>query len=198
MNEEQEKPNPWDERYREQRTPWDRGKVSEALLEWLAEDRIPAGRILVPGCGYGHEVIELARRGYRVTGVDVSRSAIRKLRENLSDRGLDADTICADYLHWNPDERFDAVYEQTSLCALPPADWERYAEALARWLKPGGTLFALFMQTGKPSGPPWHCDPVAMQRLFRPPRWRWLEFRGEVAHPLGVHELKAVLRYQGG
>ena len=171
--------------------------MSQALLQWLEEDRLPRGRILVPGCGYGHEVVELAKRQYDVTGVDVSRTAIRALEKALQRREARAQLVCADFLDWMPEQRFDAVYEQTSLCALPPQDWDRYADQLARWLTPGGTLFALFMQTGKPSGPPWHCDPVAMQRLFRAPAWRWVEFGGEVSHPMGIRELKAVLRYQG-
>jgi len=39
---------------------------------------------------------------------------------------------------------FDAIYEQTCLCALYPDRWRQYADQLHRWLAPGGRLYALF------------------------------------------------------
>jgi len=66
---------------------------------------------------------------------------------------------------------------------------------LGRWLKPGGLLFALFMQTGKEGGPPYHCDIESMRALFPDAQWDW---SGppfcEVPHPAGIHELSTVLR----
>ena len=76
--------------------------------------------------------------------------------------------ICS---HWQPAEPFDAIYDQTCLCALPPEIWPDYAARLHGWLRPGGRLFVLFMQTGSRGGPPFHCDLTEMQRLFAPTHW---------------------------
>lgn len=194
MNEEQHQPARWDERYRSNDTPWDRGAASPKLKTWLENGRVPEGRILVPGCGRGHEVVELSARGFAVTAVDAAPGAIAALEAALKQRGLDAELVCEDFFRWHPGRRFDAVYEQTSLCSLPPARWRDYASLLAAWLRPGGLLLALFMQTGRPGGPPWHLDPVAMQRLLAPPDWHWLAADpNPVPHPSGGHELAAII-----
>lgn len=194
MNEEQHPPARWDERYRSRDTPWDRGAASPKLVAWLEDGRVPDGRILVPGCGRGHEVVELSARGFAVTAVDAAPAAIAALDSALKERGLDAELVCEDFFRWRPGRRFDAVYEQTSLCSLPPARWRDYACLLQRWIRPGGLLLALFMQTGRPGGPPWHLDPVAMQRLLAPPHWRWLTRDPDpLPHPAGGRELAAVI-----
>src|SRR6478736_685143 len=40
----------------------------------------------------------------------------------------------ADLFAWDPVSPFDAVYDQTCLCALPPGLWPSYARRLHRWL----------------------------------------------------------------
>lgn len=175
MSQEQTGAQNWEARYRRQSTPWDRGETSPALLSWLRQGEVPAGRIAVPGCGYGHEVITLCEHGFSVTAIDISATAIESLAKRLDASGLTAELVACDVLDYSPDTPFDGIFEQTCLCALDPALWRRYVDQLARWLKPSGILLALFMQTGKPGGPPWHCDPIAMQRLFKPPLWRWLD-----------------------
>ena len=73
----------WEQRYRDDNTPWDRGETSRALLRWLDSGALRPCRILVPGCGRGYEVVELARRGFEVTAVDMSPSAVAHARAAL-------------------------------------------------------------------------------------------------------------------
>jgi len=186
----------WQERYQGDDTPWDRGGVSPALVEWLAEAVIqPPGSVLVPGCGRGHEVIELARRGFHVTAIDVSTRALDELEGRLRAAGLDAELIHADLLEWRPSSPFDVVYEQTCLCALLPRYWPLYEERLYEWLQPNGLLLALFMQSNKHDDPPFHCALPDMQELFEPGRWQWPEEAPRrVPHPRNVYEYAVVLR----
>jgi len=164
----------WEERYQNGDTGWDRGVYSPSLSAWLAEDGPKVGsRVLVPGCGRGHEVVHLAGLGYSVTGIDLAPSAVSHLKQTLRELGLPAEVLLADLFAYRPDTPFDAVYEQTCLCAIPPARREEYERLLHGWIKPGGTLFALFMQTGAEGGPPFHCDLLAMHRLFPEERWAW-------------------------
>ena len=198
MNTHEEKSRHWDEKYQTGLPGWDRGGPSPALLHWLDSDMLSPCRLLIPGCGNGHEVVELARRGFSVSALDIAPTPLSRLRMMLAREGLDARLIQADVLHWQPDAPFDAIYEQTCLCALTPEEWPDYAAQLYRWLRPGGLMFALFMQTGRPGGPPYHCDPGEMHALFAPERWEWIEPpHREVPHPNGLFEYAAVLRRVG-
>jgi hypothetical protein len=87
---------------------------------------------------------------------------------------------------------FDAVYDQTCLCALPPPLWPAYEAQLRRWLRPGGALFMLFMQTGRDGGPPFDCPIPAMRTLFG--RWDWpVTLQEGFAHDIGGIEQPVIL-----
>ncbi|HKJ83493.1 MAG TPA: methyltransferase domain-containing protein [Mariprofundaceae bacterium] len=165
----------WETRYRNGQTGWDRGGTSASLGYWLQDDELSPCRVLIPGCGRGHEVIELAQHGFDTTALDVAPSAVDHVRTSLAEKQLDGCVEQADVLHWQPSAPFEAIYEQTCLCALPPSKWEAYERQLHRWLKSGGRLFALFMQTGMEDGPPFHCDLLRMRQLFDSSRWQWPE-----------------------
>lgn len=182
----------WESKYRDGTTGWDRGEPSPALDHWLQQ--IPKGRVLVPGCGHGHEIAELVRAGHFVTAVDIAPTPIRRLTAQLHELGLHATVIEADLLHWEPEKPFDAIYEQTCICALDPSQWAEYETRLFRWLVPGGKLYTLFMQTGKEGGPPFHCALPQMHELFDTSRWKWsLQPDIEVSHPNGFTELGFML-----
>ncbi|MDH3282789.1 MAG: TPMT family class I SAM-dependent methyltransferase [Gammaproteobacteria bacterium] len=184
----------WETRYHDAHTPWDRGTFSPALEMWLSGGALAPNTILVPGCGNGYEVVELARRRFTVTAIDIASSPLAALSRALADAGVGAEVIEADVLSWAPTHRFAAVYEQTCLCALPPEFWPRYTAQLAAWLHPGGRLYACFMQTHAPGGPPFHCSLPDMRQLFPTENWLWpAQAPAEVPHPAGFHELALVL-----
>lgn len=182
----------WEQRYREGTTPWDRQAPSPALCAWIADGTLTEGRILVPGCGRGHEVVELARHGFEVTGIDIAPSAVRDARQALGT--LPAAVLEANILEWQAPATFDAVYEQTCLCTLPPKLWPGYEAQLHKWLRPGGMLLAAFVQTGQEGGPPYHCGLDEMRSLFAADRWDWPSTAPwTIPHPIGFHELAVPL-----
>lgn len=179
----------WQQRYDQGTTGWDRGTPSPALDEFLERAR-SAGwrRVLVPGCGRGHEVAALARAGLEVTAVDFATAAIQETSALLQTEGLVAELVQADVLQFHLATPVDAIYEQTCLCALHPSLWSAYAQQLFEWLRPSGGLFALFMQTTSPQGPPFSCPLIEMRKLFPADRWLWHAVLARVDHPLGLHE----------
>ena len=188
----------WQERFEKQETGWDRGGASPQLLAWLARGDLQPCRLAVPGCGSGWEVAELAARGFEVTGIDYTQAAVDRTRALCLERGLAAEVVQADVLQYRPQAPFDAIYEQTCLCALHPEHWLRYAVQLRDWLRPQGVLSVLFMQVLRPSasesgvieGPPYHCDINAMRVLFPESDWIWPKPPYErVPHPRLQHEL---------
>lgn len=189
--------NFWQEHFDKGHTPWDRGAASPQLLQWLNTGELKPCRIAVPGCGKGWEVVELAQRGFDTVGIDYTEGAVRETRERLSLQKLTAAVIQADVLSYTPEHVYDAVYEQTCLCALDPDHWIAYTNQLAQWIRPGGALYVLFMQVERPGareglkqGPPFHCDINAMHALFNSTFWQWPETLPTVVpHPSGWHEL---------
>ncbi|VTU46653.1 thiopurine S-methyltransferase (plasmid) [Variovorax sp. SRS16] len=188
----------WQERFDKKETGWDRGGPSPRLLAWLEEGALQPCRIAVPGCGRGWEVAELAQRGFEVTAIDYTPAAVQQTRALLDARALEATVVQADVLSYQPEQVFDAVYEQTCLCALHPDHWFGYAQQLHRWLKPGAALWVMFMQAIRPAatetglieGPPYHCDINAMRALFTARDWEWPKPPyAKVPHSNALHEL---------
>jgi len=179
----------WEKRYQSGQTGWDRGETSANLLHWIKLELLKPCRILVPGCGNGYEVVTLAQQGFDVVAIDIAPSPLDNLRAMLDAKGLQAELIQTDFLQWQAERPFNAIYEQTSLCALQPELWSHYEQRLYNCLQQAGQLFAQFMQTDQEGGPPFHCDIAAMLSLFHSQRWQWSEqYETQVEHYSGKFE----------
>lgn len=178
----------WESRFKESHTPWERGVINPAFTAWRAAGDLAPCRILVPGAGRSPEPEALLRDGFDVVALDLADSAVADQAGRIgASRAVQADVTT-----WQADTPFDAVYDQTCLCALPPALWVAYEAQLRRWLRPGGRLFILFMQTGKEGGPPFDCPIPAMRMLFS--GWTWpAELAQGLPHGLGTIEQPAML-----
>ena len=119
----------WEARFRAERTPWERPTLNAAFVTWRQEGVMTPCRILVPGAGRSGEPLALCQDGFDVTLVDAAPSAIAVQRVRLQAASLSARIHEADLMTWTPAMPFDAVYDQTCLCALPPAHWPAYARA---------------------------------------------------------------------
>ena len=121
----------WEERYASPRRRPRRGPSA-----WLVTyaDRLPTGRALDVATGEGRNALFLARRGFEVTGVDRSPTALRTARARAREEGLELELHLADLEACKlPAGPFDVVvvmrYLQRSLF-----------EPLGRALAPGGVL----------------------------------------------------------
>jgi cyclopropane fatty-acyl-phospholipid synthase-like methyltransferase len=74
------------------------------------ELNLPVGsHILDVGCGTGRHSIELARRGYKVTGVDISTGMLHEAQREADNAGVKIDLIHADASQFKSDREFDAA-----------------------------------------------------------------------------------------
>lgn len=69
----------------------------------------PGQRVLDLGCGHGRHAIEFARRGYAVTGIDLSESFIGRARTDALTAGVDARFVHGDIGAFEVQGSFDAA-----------------------------------------------------------------------------------------
>jgi methyl halide transferase len=169
----------WNQRYLECDTPWDKGAPHPVLDDALTRDGL-AGQVLVPGCGSGHDVRALARRGLQVTGLDVAPLAIERARA-FTPAGSETYRT-EDLFDLPPDMRgaFDGVFEHTCFCAIDPAQRPNYVAAVASALRRGGHLLAVFYAEpdNGDEGPPFGCTPEELDGLFGGSFLQLTEHRG--------------------
>lgn len=107
------------------------------LLRLVDFDGWRGRMVLEVGCGAGVDLVRFARGGARVTGVDLSPSAINLARANFEQQGLSGRLEVADGEHLPfPDDTFDLVYAHGVVQYT--ANPERLVDECRRVLKPGG------------------------------------------------------------
>lgn len=96
--------------------------------------------LLEPACGTGRLVVEMAARGFRVTGLDLSEPALAYLRKRLARRGLKARALRADMADFQLARPADAAYCTLNSFRhlLTEEDARRHLACVARHLRPGG------------------------------------------------------------
>jgi len=99
-------------------------------------------RLLEVGCGIGVDSIQLAKRGFQVTAVDLTENALAVARQFAARREATVDFRLgnAEGLDF-PDESFDAIYSFGVLHHTP--DIKRSVAEVHRVLRPGGTAYVM-------------------------------------------------------
>lgn len=128
---------------KEVKTYWDKKYNNEEYVfgktpaKFLSQNYsyIPEGsRVLDMGMGEGRNAVFLARKGYKVTGVDISSVAVNKAQLLAREFGVRINTVVASLNNYKiPKNSLDAVicfyYVDRSL-----------NKRMMEWLKPGGIL----------------------------------------------------------
>lgn len=97
-------------------------------------------RVLEPACGSGRLVLEMARRGWRVTGFDKAEAMLAYARERLRAAGCRARIERGRMESFRFRERFDLAHclVSTFKYLLDEASARSHLECVARALEPGG------------------------------------------------------------
>jgi SAM-dependent methyltransferase len=105
-------------------------------------ERLPTGTALDAGCGEGADAIRLAQRGWRVTGVDISATAVEKARSMAAASGLETTTDfrCTDLIVGDPGSDY---YDLVTAHHVHTADDRTFIRALGSSVKPGGVLLVV-------------------------------------------------------
>jgi SAM-dependent methyltransferase len=116
-------------------------RVRPGYPEALFDDLIalaglaPGDRLLEVGCATGLATRPLARRGFRITCVELGADLAAVARRNLA--GLGVQVVRGQFEEWQPGERFSLVYAATAWHWIDPG--VRYRRAWQA-LHPGGHL----------------------------------------------------------
>ena len=160
----------WDQRYKEEKTPWDLHGVPEALHHFLKTADKP-GRVLIPGCGFGYEIAAFLNAGWDAWGLDFSKTVVQKAQSLL---GKQTDrVIVGDFFTHHFAERFDVIYDRSFLCALLPSLRPLYEARIKELLLPKGKLLGLFFYHSEfeaslpePEVSPYFLTTVEAKNLF--------------------------------
>ncbi len=182
-------PEFWDARYGESDRLWS-GEPNPQLVAEIAE--VEAGTAVDIGCGEGADAIWLARRGWRVTGADISSVALERARAHGDQAGVEVEWVQTDLLAWQaPADGFDLVNVQFFQLAEPERTvaLRRFAAAVA----PGGLLLVVahhpvHAETGVP-GPPADrlYTPEDVTALFAAPEWETVTAETRTRTAAGHH-----------
>ncbi|HKG21731.1 MAG TPA: class I SAM-dependent methyltransferase [Blastocatellia bacterium] len=123
------------ERYRYQvYAPW--------MKEVIGFDRHGGKRLLEVGCGTGTDLIQFARGGALVTGLDLTPRSLEIARRRFDLYGLAGEFANGDAENLSfPDETFDVVYSFGVIHHTP--DTERAAGEIYRVLRKGGQAIVM-------------------------------------------------------
>lgn len=162
----------------------------------------PGMSVLDSCCGVGRHTLELARRGFRVTGLDRTRSYLDEAARTLRDADLGAELCQGDIRSFHRARSFDVVLNLfTSFGYFEhPGDDDRVLANFYSSLKPGGQL--LIEMAGKElvardlQERIWHREEDAF--LLEEPRvrpgWNWIDNRWIVVTNRKRVELELHLR----
>ncbi len=151
-----EKPAFWSDLYSAGQPNWDLAAPSPVLVDMLPRLKLPKSRILVLGCGEGHDAALFAEAGHVVTAVDFSKEGLRRGQQrysHLPNLFFHESNIFDLPTDWN--NSFDIVIEHTCFCAIPPDQRTEMVRLWRRMLHEQGQLMSVFYIMEKRIGPPF-------------------------------------------
>ncbi|MCB1900687.1 thiopurine S-methyltransferase [Cognatazoarcus halotolerans] len=173
----------WHRKWAREEIGFHENEVNPLLIEHFVElAQEQDSRIFLPLCGKTLDIHWLLSEGYRVVGVELSRSAVEQLFDELgvepavSSRGPfewfsgpGVDIFVGDFFELSSAilGRVDAIYDRAALVALPPAMRERYAARLVDITAHAPQLLICFeYDQALMNGPPFAVEGAEVARHY--------------------------------
>ena len=125
--------------------PWNSENPPDALVTLVMSGKIQPCKTVDLGCGAGNYALYLAGRGFEVTGIDSSPTAIQIAQANARKQGAACRFIVADLLGDMHEviDTFDFAYDWEVLHHIFPEDRETYVKNVRKILNPGATYLSV-------------------------------------------------------
>lgn len=120
-------------------TRWMTEAVAEDVADFILTlvEANPSTVFLEPGVGTGSNVLPLVKRGYSVTGIDISQEMLDQFRQKLQPMPNNLTLLQADASKLSfPDASFDVVLTVHMIHTV--SDWQKFLNEIDRVLKPQG------------------------------------------------------------
>src|SRR3989304_1062128 len=131
----------WDEIYRDvpvNQWGWELGEPRPLLVELVENGEIPAGCVLDLCCGAGTNTVYLAQKGFTVTGIDISTTALRLAKEQAAKANVQINFLNASFVDLAFAEGvFDFVFDMGCFHHVEVEERNPFIAGLCRILKPG-------------------------------------------------------------
>lgn len=131
---------------------WFSDKPTPELLEWVEFNCISTeSDICEIGCGEGRDALYLSEKGFNITAIDASESAIVKCKEIAAKKDMKVNWIVADALFLDRylKKKYKWVYSIAALHMLVnDEDRHMFLDSIYKILEPGGKALLVSMGNG--------------------------------------------------
>ena len=160
--------------------PWEKAQAHQPAADQVRrlfereekERQRPYGSALDLGCGSGFWAIELARRGWNVTGVDIIPTAIAQARERARKSGASVKFVQGDVTHLSDlsvGSGFDLIWDFGTLHGLSQRQCDAAGRQITSLSNAGATMLILAWKPGNRGPLPRGMSRVQIERAF--PQW---------------------------
>ena len=161
----------WDEYYRKyplDELGWELGKPRPLLVEFVEKGLIKAGKALDLCCGAGTNTIYLAKKGFDVTAIDISPTAIEIAKKKTKQANVTIDFLVENFIDLPfEDKTFVFVFDMGCFHHVEVKDRGKFIAGVNRVLKENG-LYMLTCFSYK-NGQAWnHFTRQQIIDLFSP------------------------------
>jgi 2-polyprenyl-3-methyl-5-hydroxy-6-metoxy-1,4-benzoquinol methylase len=129
--------------YEKEGVVWTTKNPPKELVELVESEKIKPCNCLDIGCGEGFYSIYLAKKGFEVTAIDLSKNAIKFAKQNAEKEGVKINFISMDMFDLEDlDEKFDFVFEWGILHGVAFENRKKYLGLIEKILNSKGKYFS--------------------------------------------------------
>ena len=125
--------------------PWNLERPPDVLVELVDSGKVKPCKTIDLGCGTGNYAIYLASRGFDVTGIDISPTAIKIAKEKAKKKETKCSFLVTNVLGdlCEVKKTFDFAFEWELLHHIFPEQRRTYVENVYVLLNPGGVYLSV-------------------------------------------------------